>query len=64
VPNGGKSHVTLIDFAFSLHHFPTLFEIFNKSHCKMSNEELLIDYNKSIMMMNGHYPVILKQKKW
>jgi hypothetical protein len=62
VPNGGKSHVASINIILNLHHFLTLLKVSSKSHRKVLNEELLIDYNKNIMMMNEHYLVTLKQK--
>jgi hypothetical protein len=62
VPNGGESHVTLVNLAPSLHHFMTLPEVLNKSYHKVSNEEPLIDYNKNIMMTSEHYLAILEQK--
>ncbi len=62
VPNGGKSHVTLVDLAPVLHHLLTLLQVPSKSYHKMSNEKPLIDYNKNVMMRNEHYLVIFGQK--
>lgn len=59
---GGESHVMLIHFAPSLHHFLTLPEVPSKSYHIMSNEKPLIDYNKNIMMMSEHYLVIFEQQ--
>jgi methionine salvage enolase-phosphatase E1 len=54
VPNGGKSHVTSINFILDLHRFLTLLKVSSKSHCKVLNEKLLIDCNKNIMMTSEH----------
>jgi hypothetical protein len=62
VPKGGELHVTLVDFVPSLHHVVTLLEVPSKSYHRMSNEKPLIDYNKSIMIMNEHYLVTFEQK--
>jgi hypothetical protein len=52
----------LVDITPGLHHFLTLLKVPNKSHHKMSNEKPLIDYNKSIMIMNEYYLVAFEQK--
>jgi hypothetical protein len=57
VLNEGESHVVWFDITPSLYCFLTLLEVPNKSHYRMSNEKSLIDYNKSIMIMNEHYLV-------
>jgi hypothetical protein len=46
VPNGGESHVAIVDLAPNLHHFLTLPEVPSKSYYRVLNEEPLIDYNK------------------
>ncbi len=58
----GESHVASINLIPTLHHFLTLPEVPNKSHCKMSNKKPLIDYSKNIMMMSECYLITLKQK--
>jgi hypothetical protein len=62
VLNKGESHVVLVDITLGLHHFLSLLEVPNKSHDKMSNEKPLIDYSRSIMIMNEHYLVAFEQK--
>jgi hypothetical protein len=62
VPNMGKSHVTLVNIAFDLHHFLILLEIPSKSYCKMSNEKPFINYNRKIMMTSEHYLATFEQK--
>jgi hypothetical protein len=62
VLNGGELHVVWVDITPNLHRFFTLPEVPNKSHHRMSNEKPLIDYNKSIMIMNEHYLVAFEQK--
>jgi hypothetical protein len=61
VPNGGKSHVTSINFILDLHRFLTLLKVSSKSHCKVLNEKLLIDCNKNIMMTSEHDLATFKQ---
>jgi hypothetical protein len=51
-----------VDITPNLHCFLTLPEVPNKSHHRMSNEKPLIDYNKSIMIMNENYLVAFEQK--